>query len=380
MTMRLTGRGVAVLVAAVPLLVFGHWGGYPLLRALGAVALVAVLAAVVITARGLKVEVRRDVYPDRVERGSAALARLRVKNPGEGRQPAALATDGLGGRTQTVRIRPLAPGAEAAYHYELPTGARGRHPVGPLTLHRTDPFGLSANRLPTGETSTLWVHPRQLPARVLVSGHPRHHHEGARTDDSLRGSVDLQDVREYQPGDEVRHVHWKATARSGRLMVRDLIDPEQPRFTLLLDTRADALPPEGFEEAVDVAASLLVAAARAGSPARLVTSSGIDLPTPGGLPATRQLLDELCQVRQTGPDDSLVPAALAARSGSGGCLVMVTSAGVGLPALSWLNDRFASIFLIALGAGRRAGAVAGARVLGAPDAAAAVRQWNEVAG
>jgi uncharacterized protein (DUF58 family) len=380
--MRLTGRGVVVLAAAVPLLGFGHWGGYPLLRALGIVALVAVLAAVVIAACGLRVEVRREVYPDRVERGNAAVARLRVRNPGESRQPAFLATDGLEGRAQTVRVRPLVPGAEATYHYELPTSARGRHPVGPLTLHRVDPFGLAGHRLPLGETSTLWVHPRQLPARVLVNGHPRHHHEGARTDDALRGSIDLQDVREYVHGDEVRHVHWKATARTGRLMVRDLIDPEQPRFTVLLDTRSGTLAPELFEEAVDVAASLLVASARAGYPARLITSCGIDLPTPGGLPATRLLLDELCQVGQAeGAGAALVPAALSARGGSGGCLVLVTSAATEPPALTWLRDRFAPIFLIALGqVEQRAAPVGGARILGAADAEGAVRQWNEVAG
>ncbi|MEU0510897.1 DUF58 domain-containing protein [Amycolatopsis sp. NPDC006125] len=380
MRRRLTGRGVAVLVAAVPLLVFGQWGGYPLLRALGAVALVAVLAAVAVTARGLGVEVRRAVYPDRVERGSAALARLRVRNPGQRRQAAFLATDGIGGQAQTVSVRALAPGAEATYHYELPTGARGRHPVGPLTLHRADPFGLAVNRKPTGETSDLWVHPRQLPARVLVSGHPRHHHDGARTDDALRGSIDLQDVREYVPGDEVRHVHWKATARTGRLMVRDLVDPEQPRFTLLLDTRAGSLSPAGFEEAADVAASLLVASARAGHPSRLVTAGGLDLPTPGGLPATRQLLDELCQVTQA-PADALVPPALSARGGAGGCLVLVSSARTEPPALTWLRDRFDTIFLVALeGPGPRMAAAPGARVLLAPDAVQAVRLWNEVAG
>ncbi|MET0236940.1 MAG: DUF58 domain-containing protein [Kibdelosporangium sp.] len=374
--MRLTRRGAVVLGFALVLLGFGQWGGYPLLRALGLVMLGAVAAAVALTARKIDVGVHRVVYPDRVERGKPALARLQVSNPGSRRQPSMFATDGT---SQEIHIRSLLPGAHAEYHYELPTHARGKLTVGPLTLYRVDPFGLATNRLPTGETGTLWVHPRQYPARALVGGHPRHHHEGATTDDTLRGSVELQDVREYQPGDEVRHMHWKATARTGRLMVRDLIDPQQPRFTVLVDTRPDSLPAATFEEAVDLAASLVAASARAGHHSRLVTSSGIDLPTPGGPQAARILLDELAQIDQTGDANSVVPGVLSASRGVGGCLVLVTAAQAELTSLAWLRHRFSAIFLVVLGESEERAAVSGARVLGARDAVHAVHAWNEVA-
>lgn len=379
--MRPTRRGIAVLAVAVLLVAFGQWAGYPLLRALGGILLAALIAAVVVTARRVSVAVTRSVYPDRVERGRSALARLRVRNPAGKRQPAFLATDGAGGGAQTVRIRPLPPGAEATYHYELATRVRGKAAVGPLLLHRVDPFGLATNRLPTGDTATLWVYPRQFPARALVGAHPRHHHEGATTDDPLRGSMDLRDVREYLPGDEVRHLHWKATARTGKLMVRDLADPQQPRFTVLLDTRPGALQPDAFEEAVDLAASLLGASARAGQHTRLVTSSGLDLPTPGGGEAARSLLDELCVVGQGGEGEAVVPGVLSASRGFGGCLAVVTSAGAEVSSLAWLRQRYSAIFVFALGdTGHGARAVAGAQVLAARDAEHAVRRWNEVVG
>jgi uncharacterized protein (DUF58 family) len=376
--MRLTTRGAVVLVLALLLLAFGQWGGYALLRALGFVLLAAVLAAVVIAARKLNVAVYRDVYPDRVERGKPAVARLEVSNPGTTRQPGLFATDSAGSDVQTIRVRPLLPGGQATYHYELPTRGRGRLTVGPLTLHRVDPFGLARNRLRTGATSMLWVHPRQHAARAITRGHPRHHYEGTTTDDRLSGSVDLQDVREYQPGDEVRHLHWRATAHTGRLMVRDLTDPEQPRCTVVLDARPGSLPADGFEEAVDLAASLVAASAQAGHHTRLVTSSGIDMPTPGGSNAVRRLLDELAEVRQTGDDDPMVPAVLSAAPG--GCVVVVTSASAELSSLAWLRQRASAVFLITLGELEQRRAVAGARVLAARDAAQAVRQWNEVAG
>ncbi|MEE6258198.1 DUF58 domain-containing protein [Plantactinospora sonchi] len=403
--MRLTGRGRAVLVLGVLALAVGFWGGYPFLRALGGALVGAVLAAVLLTARGLTVTVRRSVYPDRVERGRPAVATLRVGNPGVRRQAGFLATDPVAGTSRGVRVRSLPPGGEAVHHYELPTGTRGPLTVGPLTLHRVDPFGLSRTGAGVGETALLRVHPRQLPARPLAGGHRRHHHEGVRTDNTLRGSVDLQDVREYVPGDEVRHLHWKATARTGRLMVRDLADPAQPRLTVLLDDRAGGLTAADFEEAVDVTASLLGAAARAGHHTRLLTSTGRDLATPGGAGAVRQLLDELCELRQ-GPDASADGDVLPVAAGSrgGGALVVVTSAGTGLGPLARLRYRHPTIVVVGLAgadtvpdplagpavpaadpaatpadpAAGRAMTSPGLRMLVAADASDAVRRWNEM--
>jgi uncharacterized protein (DUF58 family) len=378
--MRLTLRGTAVAVGSAVLLAVGEWAGYPLFRVLAVVGLTAVLAALVVTARGLRVEVAREVHPDRVERGRPALAKLRVRNTAPWRQRGFFARDRTGGGTRTVPVRALAPGAEAVHRYEVPTTTRGRMPVGPLTLHRVDPFGLARNRLTAGDTATLWVHPRTYPALARIGGFPRHHYEGTATNDKLRGSLDLRDVREYQSGDEVRNMHWKATARTGRLMVRDSADPDQPRFTVLLDTRAAALPPAAFEEAVDVAASLLGSAALAGHHSRLVTSGGADIATAGGPSAARRLLDELCLLRQDPDGAVLAPGLLSAPAHQGGCLVVVTSGATDLAALVGLRSRYSSFFVIALtpdGAPSRA-VVPGARVLTAPDGREAVRRWNEV--
>jgi uncharacterized protein (DUF58 family) len=362
-----------VLLLSVLLLGAGAWGGYPFARALGAIGLAVVVAAILLTVRGLTADVVRTVYPDRVERGRTALVTLRVRNRSGRRRAGFLAADPAGGTVRTVRVRALAPGAEESYHYELPTRARGRLVVGPLTLHRADPFGLADNRLRSGSTAQLRVHPKRYAARVLAGGYPRHHHEGGSSDRTLPGSIDLRDVREYVPGDEVRHLHWKATARTGRLMVRDLTDPPQPRLTVLLDTRPDLHSADEFEEAVDTAASLLVAAVHAGHHARLVTPSGLDLAASGGAPAARRILDELCDVRQ----DGTLP--LTAMVSGGGCLVVVTGVGVAADALTGLADRFTSLFVLALSAaGSGAAAVGGVRVLVADTAAAAVRRWNAV--
>ncbi|MFL6120995.1 DUF58 domain-containing protein [Actinophytocola sp.] len=377
---RLTRRGWAVLVAAVVAYGCGAWVGFPVLRALGGAGFGAVAAALVVTARRPRVVVTREVYPDRVQRGRPAFARLRVHNDGPRRHGGFTAGDRVDGGFHAVAVRPLAPGADAVYHYELPTTRRGRIQVGPLTLERIDPLGLGRSRLTTGDTATMWVHPKTYPVRALVAGHPRHHHEGRTSDNSPHGSLDLRDVREYVPGDEVRHLHWKATARTGRLMVRDYVDPNQPRFTALLDTRAALLPPPVFEEAVDLTASLLNAAAAAGYWCRLVTAH-TDLKLRGGQQAVRQVLDELCELRATEAPARLVPASLTQPADRGGSLVVVLASAhhEDLTAVAALRPHYASTVVITLAGGTQTGVsigVPGAQIIKAPNARGATRRWN----
>src|ERR1041385_7084262 len=72
---------------------------------------------------------------------------------------------------------------------------------------------------------------------------------------------DLFSLRDYQPQDDLRHIDWKATARSKRLTVREFTSEDERRITIVLDTR---LPPgvqgdvfNRFERGVVQAASLI---------------------------------------------------------------------------------------------------------------------------
>ena len=71
---------------------------------------------------------------------------------------------------------------------------------------------------------------------------------------------DLFSMRDYQPQDDLRHIDWKATARSRRLTVREFTSEDERRITIVLDTRLPALVEEmkeRFEHGVVHAASLL---------------------------------------------------------------------------------------------------------------------------
>jgi uncharacterized protein (DUF58 family) len=72
---------------------------------------------------------------------------------------------------------------------------------------------------------------------------------------------DLFSMRDYQPQDDLRHIDWKATARSRRLTVREFTSEDERRITIVVDTRlshgAGNDLPERFERGVVQAASLI---------------------------------------------------------------------------------------------------------------------------
>jgi uncharacterized protein (DUF58 family) len=68
---------------------------------------------------------------------------------------------------------------------------------------------------------------------------------------------DFINLRDYQRGDPVRQVHWKATARQGRLMVRQPLAEHQTGFWLHLETMsATWRRPEQFEKLCSLAGTL----------------------------------------------------------------------------------------------------------------------------
>ncbi len=81
--------------------------------------------------------------------------------------------------------------------------------------------------------------------------------EGAPSDRLSASDLAFHALREYVPGDDLRHVHWRASARSGALVVRQYQETTRSHATVVLDldpTSYDGT--DDFELAVSVAASL----------------------------------------------------------------------------------------------------------------------------
>jgi uncharacterized protein (DUF58 family) len=87
--------------------------------------------------------------------------------------------------------------------------------------------------------------------------------EGALDSHSKGRGQDLYALRGYLPNDSVRHVHWKASARTGSLMVREFARDDDSRVLLVFDPHSYAANPaadqatvQNFERAVTLCAAL----------------------------------------------------------------------------------------------------------------------------
>jgi uncharacterized protein (DUF58 family) len=162
--------------------------------------------------------------------------------------------------------------------YDIRADLRGRYPVGPLTVRLTDPFGLVELRRAFSETATVIITPKvvRLPT-VRLLGEWSGSGESRPRSVASAGEEDAT-VRAYRDGDDMRRVHWRATAHHGDLMVRREEQPWQSRATLLLDTRTVAHaghdPDSSLEYAVSAAASIGIHLADRGYAVRLVTDEG----------------------------------------------------------------------------------------------------------
>ncbi len=296
--MRLTASGWGTLTAGVGLYALGVVLGFPELTVAGAALLMLLVAAVGWVLRPPTLEVSRQLEPVRVRRGNPSLGLVRILNAAHRRAPGLAVEDRAGDQRVALDVPALSPGREFASTYRLPTDRRGIFDVGPLVLSQTDPFGLVARRRPFGEVARLWVHPRSHPVPAARSGSTVEM-DGPMDETAPEGTIAFQGLRPYIVGDDLRLVHWRTTARAGTLMVKKHVDTNRPQVVVLLDDRAASyldhagssghsgrsghsgssgssgdIAPARFEQAVEVAASLLEQAVRAGAPVRLDTVGG----------------------------------------------------------------------------------------------------------
>jgi uncharacterized protein (DUF58 family) len=323
----LTTRGRSFLAAAaaagLSALILGE---KDLLRVALLLAVLPLLAAGYVGRSRYRLACTRRLSPQRLPVGASAQVRLRLQNLSrlvtgtlllEDRLPYA-----LGSRPRLVLER-LAGNQATSVTYTVRADVRGRYEVGPLVVRLTDPFGLCelVRSFPSVDRLTVIPEVVSLPT-IRLAG------EYTGTGDSRARSVavhgeDDAATREYRHGDDLRRVHWRSTARVGKLMVRREEQPWESRATVVLDARAFAHRGEGpgasFEWAVSAAASIALHLRQLGYRLRLV-SPGVDVDANDGA-GDGAVLDHLAEVRSRGRSD-LATLVEQVRSRSDGGLVI----------------------------------------------------------
>ncbi|SDS62903.1 Uncharacterized conserved protein, DUF58 family, contains vWF domain [Paraoerskovia marina] len=286
---RLTSRGVGLVIGGLLLVATGVVLDLSDLVALGSSAVLACLVAVVVASvsrldRGsAAVHVHRRVEPAPTTRDRPTIAHLRVSAGTSALSRARLArlrlteqaaTELTRGRALDARVRTSPQHLDVSYPLRPPL--RGRWPLGPLRVTQTDVFGLVRTRQSLGATLTVAVRPRvhELPVQ------PDRAFENSRTSSvGVRApSPDDTMVRDYVVGDDPRRVHWSSAARRGRLIVRaDESSATAPATVLfdrgLLGSGDTGRRPASGEWSLELAVSGAVATLAGGQRTRFVVTA-----------------------------------------------------------------------------------------------------------
>lgn len=197
-----------------------------------------------------------DLTRTRVVVGERAVGALTLSNPGNRSLLASEVVLPVGAGRGVFDVPRLPSGAAHEELFAIPTSARAVLAVGPVSVLRGDPLGLFERTHDRRQAVDLFVHPRTVSLEGLSLGHLRDL-EGLPVQQLERDDVSFHALRDYQPGDDLRHVHWKSTARTGDLMVRQYEQTRRSHFVVGLSAHPDEYrDPEEFETAISVAGSV----------------------------------------------------------------------------------------------------------------------------
>ena len=374
----LTTAGKTFLLVGIVSVVAGIVLGYATLLALGLALLAAVVIGRLWILRRPRVEASRVVAPERIRVGRPARSRLTISNTGRGRTAGGLALEQFGESQLPVEVPSLEPGESITIETELPTDRRGVFRVGPLDVTRADPFGLVRSGDPDEDITNLYVHPSIHQLEPFPTGVARDL-EGPEVGKALQGGVTFHTLRDYVRGDDLRQVHWRSSARHGKMMVRHNVDTHQPRSLVILDTRATSHSAESFEDAVRAAASVVAASMTRGFDFRVVTTDGITL---NQLVPAANIMDRFAEVGLSFRGSILETLDTVQSDIGGVSLTLITGvlSAEELAQLRQFRDRFDVITVAQFTSGAQEWerASADAMIISARDSAEFANAWNQV--
>ncbi|CAQ02292.1 DUF58 domain-containing protein [Clavibacter sepedonicus] len=232
-----TPLGRVVALGAVLAGAAGYALGWRELVAVGWTAGALWLIALLHLVGSSGVEVSLRLPRDRVVAGERAPATVAVRNPLRRRAVGLTVEVPVGSGLAEVHVPSLAHGHTHEDVFVVPTSRRGVIALGPARIVRGDPIGLVRRESAEAAATRLLVHPRTLAMPSTSTGFVRDL-EGRATRDLTDSDVSFQSLREYVPGDPVRHIHWRSTAKTGVHMVRRFEEIRRSHIMVALSLHA----------------------------------------------------------------------------------------------------------------------------------------------
>ncbi|MBV9747532.1 MAG: DUF58 domain-containing protein [Acetobacteraceae bacterium] len=244
---------------AVLLVVVLYSGSVPLFIVLSTFITLWALARIWLrlAAAGLRVERYID---RRLFFGERATVRLEVRSQSALPLPWVLLREhqplGLASPSVTSHALSLSGRQTATICYELTGSQRGYHQVGPLQISAGDVFGLARVDMELVRRDSLIVYPRLLQAHALELPMLALYGDLRSRRRLVTDPARLHAVREYVPGDALHDIHWRATASTGSLQVKQYQPSTAAQTLVFLDLQRDSYPRSLGQAAVEYAISL----------------------------------------------------------------------------------------------------------------------------
>ena len=182
----------------------------------------------------------------------------------------------LGVKGQRLEVMKLIPGESKQLLYQLECNRRGYYQIGPLVLETGDMFGLNRRFRVLTEPTFLLVLPKIVSIENYDIASRRPIGEVVMTHRLFEDPTRIAGVRKYQEGDPLARVHWRATARTGKLQSKIYEPSTLAGATVVVDFHEDSFPskhePVRSELAVTAAASVANALQEMGQQIGLVSN------------------------------------------------------------------------------------------------------------
>lgn len=282
----LTRQGFLVLGAGVAALVVGRVFALVELFVIGTACFAAAVGALIyVRTRQPHVDASRWIHPSVLVAGDTGRVDIHLLHRGRVRSAPSMLSETVrrtmdDHRVARLPLESMSAGEQSTTGYQLPAALRGVIALGPLDIELRDPLGIAVARTTIAGVDEVIVAPRTHLLDMPELG------QGALGNALLEkarrlGPGDFHGLRDYAAGDEPRTIHWKASARSESLVVKEFAVEGLHRCTVVFDASPHAhCDAAAFERGVTAAASIVHSAARAGLVTRFLTAGGVDLRGP----------------------------------------------------------------------------------------------------
>ncbi|HXH33402.1 MAG TPA: DUF58 domain-containing protein [Plantibacter sp.] len=251
-----SGLGWVVLGIGFLATLAGFILGWSELVFLGFVPLAAILVSIAFLFGRSTFRISIHLNPSRVTVGERAIGQVLITNPGSRATTPTRLEVPVGFGLAEFALPAIPKDGEHEELFAVPTNRRAVIPAGPAVSVRGDQLGLLRREVRWTEPVELFVHPETTRLHPTAAGLIRDL-EGLVTKTITNNDISFHALRGYVAGDDRRYIHWKSSAKTGQLMVRQFEETRRSQLTMVMtsDSRyyGDA---DEFELAVSLTASI----------------------------------------------------------------------------------------------------------------------------